>query len=203
MENDWDLIHKNSYLSDNEEEEVPLLDIENRERKSKSEETSLVDIEKGEGTLVSDDKQVQPFFRQRSKKRPRSKVTLNRSDRINYVITGSGFLEPAGSKRLKLDEQQFVRINVSPGHDTRGLKKPGNMFGRYNAMCVIAICIIIALTLIVLTGFMLSREDVAYHSYLDLSQKNETLSFNKWFHCRYWIRENVKTLPEYCNSLLN
>lgn len=200
MENDWDLIHENSYLAYIEnEEEVPLLDIENRE--NKSEETSSVDIKKGKGTYVSEDNQ--PLFRQRSRKRPRSRVTLNRSDRINYVITGSGFLEPSRSKRLKLSDQNFVRINVSPDHMTTRLNRSSNMFGRYDAMCIIAICIIIALTFIVLTGYVLSKEDRAYHSYMDSSPKNGTLSFNKWFHCRYWIREKVKTLPEYCNSLLN
>lgn len=182
METEWDLIPETNYHADSEEEfaneDVPLLDIER----------GIVKIgnETEDTTNISDDK---PSFSRRSKKRPRQRshscMNLTQFDRVNYVISGSGFLEPATRKRLKLSKDNFVRIDISPDRNTQRLRRNRSGINHRDAMYVIAFCILLALFFIFLTSYVLITENSAYHSYKNITPANETIPFSKWFQCRY------------------
>ena len=185
MEGEWNIINENNYLVDEHEEEVPLLNLERGNDLKTSEDIEMgkspfEDLENDEGK--GETPLAQPLFRKRPKKRQRSGITLHRSDRINYVITGSGFLEPSGSKRLKTSDQDFIRINVSP-HQERDHRRPSSTFTT-NAVFIIILCAFVVFITLMLVAYIMVSEYREYYSYEDLTKKNETLPFNQWVHCR-------------------
>ena len=91
-----------------------------------SDEWNMIDIENGSFGDSEHDKEKplfelqnkpptienKPLFKPISKKRERSSSLGGRSW-VNYVISGIGMLEQKSNKRLKIDNNKFVRIKFN------------------------------------------------------------------------------------------
>jgi hypothetical protein len=175
MDQEWEIINDNNYLSSSEDEFVLLLDIENGRAKTERKETEP------ENKKSLSDKKI--LFMSRERKRPRRRshscMNFNKFNHVNYVVSGSSFLEPYGTKRLKLRKENFLLINVASDINLEGssklthkakllegsktqsvalscssfsydkntniLQRNRVTFNRYNTMCIIAFCIALAI----------------------------------------------------------
>lgn len=162
-DHDRNIIHINSCSEDSNSEQC--------NSDENNETIPLLYLEKGK---QKDIKIVEPAS---SRKRTRL---------VNYTISGSGCIERKGRKRLKVNDNNYVNIDISshnriyPRSITRRVFRP-----RYQCwIMVLLLCVVMSLTIL---GYVVTQNEHEheYYQYKNVTPINSTLSYNDWFYCRY------------------
>jgi hypothetical protein len=137
------------------------------------------------------------------KKRERSS-SLGSLNQVNYIISGNGILEQKINKRLKIDIDKFLIIKFN--YLNKKQKFGINKINITNIKYLFFIFVII-FCIVTLFSFYLClkriEENKFYESQIITNSTIISLPPNLRFMCKYWIKEKVTDLPEYCNYLSN
>jgi hypothetical protein len=136
-----------------------------------NETVPLLDLEKGEQKEI---KVAEPTS-------SRKRIRL-----INYTISGSGFIEEKGRKRLKLNDNNYVNINIAP-HNRR--QRPRSILRRllrpHDPCWIIILLLFVVMIFVSIMGYIVIQNCHEYFQYKYSTPTNSTLSYNDWFYCRY------------------
>jgi hypothetical protein len=189
MSNEWNMIDikSGSFGDSDHDEEKPLLELQN----TRNSPTNKPPITIKNKTL----------FKSIPKKRERSS-SLGGKRRVNYVISGSGMIEQKRNKRLKIENNNFVRIKFN--HLNKRQKSNNNKLNIKNLKYLFFIFIMI-FCIVTLFSFYLCLKRIEEIKFYEnqMITNSTTVSFppNIRFMCKYWIKKKVVDIPEYCNSL--
>lgn len=188
MSDEWNMIDiENGSFGDSEhDEEKPLLELQNTRNSPTNKPPTIKN---------------KPLFKPIPKKRERSS-SLGGRNRVNYVISGIGMMEQKSNKRLKIDNNNFVRIKFN--HLNKRQKSNINKLNIKNLKYLFFIFAMIFCIVTIFSFYLCLKrieEMKFYENQMVTNSTTVSLPPNLRFMCKYWIKEKVVDLPEYCNSL--
>ena len=152
MVEEWKIVHNNICSDDSNNSYSDDSDYEQSDSGEIKDTVPLLDFEKN----MSKDRKNLPL--NSSKKRIR---------RVDYVITGSGFLERKKRKRQKINDNNYVNINIVP--NSRQVFRPRG------PVWIFTILLFVVLSFTIFAGYVMVYNDYDYHYYNNIKSINSTL----------------------------